>query len=200
MKNRDIVVIGASAGGIEATQHLLSLLPADLDASLFIVIHLAPDAPSYLSRIFSRVSRLSVSTAINDEAIQKSHVYVAPADWHMLLSEGVIKLGDGPLENRSRPSVDALFRTAAFSYSERVIGIVLSGALSDGTAGLTTIKSRGGVAIVQLPEEASFTGMPKSAIESADVDFVLPIAEIAQKIVELVSGVIGGSNEPKCIA
>jgi two-component system, chemotaxis family, protein-glutamate methylesterase/glutaminase len=185
MDKRTIIVIGASAGGIEAIRQFLQLLPADLDASLFVVVHLSPQTPSYLARVLQRNSLIRVVCPGDGDVPEKSTVYVAPANRHLLLKPGVIRLGSGPRENRSRPSVDALFRTAAFAYQERVIGIIFSGALNDGTAGLMTIKSFGGVAIVQDPEEASFSGMPKSALEFVQVDYVLPIVGIAKKVIEL---------------
>ncbi|MBI2811793.1 MAG: chemotaxis protein CheB [Candidatus Melainabacteria bacterium] len=186
MPTRDIIVIGASAGGIEAIQELLQLLPGDLDASIFIVVHLAPHVPSCLARVLSRGTHLPIETPVDGQIFEKRHVYVAPANQHMLINEGTISLNSDPLENWARPSVDSLFRTAAGTYHQRVVGIILSGALHDGTAGLQTVKSHGGLAIVQKPEEAAFGGMPKSAIAGVDVDYVLSVPEIAKKIIELV--------------
>lgn len=184
---RDMVVIGASAGGIEACSELLKLLPADFSASIFIVIHLSPQSPSVLAKILGRHSKIEVKNPNDGEEIQPGKVYVALANQHLILKPGVIKLGRGPRENGSRPSVDVLFRTAAYSYGERVIGIVLSGALSDGTAGLLAIKAGGGIAIVQTPDEASFGGMPRSALDYVDVDFELHLKDIAAELLKLVA-------------
>lgn len=192
MPKQDIIVIGASAGGIEAIHQLLQLLPGDLAASLFVVVHLSPQTPSYLARVLQRHSQLKVVSPKDGEAFENGNVYVAAANRHLLVKPGMIRLGNGPRENRCRPSVDALFRTAAFAYEERVIGIILSGALNDGTAGLMTVKSYGGVAIVQNPEEAAFSGMPRSALEFVKVDHVLTVAEIAKKVIDLTK--IGGSE------
>jgi two-component system, chemotaxis family, protein-glutamate methylesterase/glutaminase len=184
---RDIVVIGASAGGVEACSQLLKLLPADFSASIFVVVHLAPQAPSVLAKILARHSKIDVKNPVDGEEIQPGKVYVALANQHLILKPGVIKLSRGPRVNGSRPSVDVLFRTAAYSYGERVIGVILSGALSDGTAGLLAIKAGGGVAIVQTPDEASFSGMPRSALNYVAVDFELHLKDIAAELVKLTS-------------
>jgi two-component system chemotaxis response regulator CheB len=191
LTSRNIVVIGASAGGIEACSQLLKLLPADFSASIFVVVHLAPQAPSILGKILARHSNIEVKNPVDGEEIQTGKVYVALANQHLIVKPGVIKLGRGPRENGSRPSVDVLFRTAAYSYGERVIGVILSGALSDGTAGLLAIKAGGGIAIVQTPDEASFGGMPRSALNYVDVDFELHIKDIAAQLVKLTSQTIG---------
>ncbi|HEY9677681.1 MAG TPA: chemotaxis protein CheB [Drouetiella sp.] len=197
MTRKDIVVIGASAGGIEAIHNLLRSLPDDLPASFFVVVHLSPQTPSYLARVLSRGTRLKVISPADETAIEHGVVYVAPANRHLLVKPGIIRLGSGPRENRSRPSVDALFRTASFAYHDRVIGIILSGALSDGTAGLLTIKHHGGTAIVQDPEEASFSGMPRSALDFVDVDHVLTVSDIAKKVIELTkNGNTPSENKP----
>jgi two-component system chemotaxis response regulator CheB len=181
----DIIVIGASAGGIEACHQLLKLLPSDIRASIFIVVHVSPRSPSVLAQIFGRGVQLPVKNPTDGESMERGRVYVAPANHHLILKPGVIRLGRGPQEHGSRPSVDALFRTAAFAYGERVIGIILSGSLSDGTAGLMSIKASGGIAIVQKPEEATFPSMPRSALEFVRVDYVLGIADIAKELIKL---------------
>lgn len=185
MLKRDIIVIGASAGGIEATHRLLKVLPADLNAAVFIVIHLSPNTPSVLARILSKDVKMTVCNPEDGQKIEMGRIYVAPPNWHLILKPGMMRLGSGPRENRSRPSVDALFRTAAFAYGERVLGVILSGALNDGTAGLMAIKAQGGMCIVQTPEEATFVGMPKSAIEFTQVDFILEVNQIAEKIIDV---------------
>jgi two-component system chemotaxis response regulator CheB len=184
---RDIIVIGASAGGIEACVNLLKLLPADFSASVFVVVHLSPNSPSVLPKILGRHSKIEVKTPVDEEEIQPGKVYVGLADQHLIVKPGIVKLGRGPRENGSRPSVDVLFRTAAYSYGERVVGVVLSGSLSDGTAGLMAIKAGGGLAIVQTPDEAIFGGMPQSALDYVDVDFELPLASIALELIRLAA-------------
>ncbi len=182
----NIVVIGASAGGMEAIRQILRPLPADLQAAIFVVVHLSPAAPSKLPTILNRAGPLTAVAAVDGAPIQPSRVYVAPPDHHMLIEPGYIRLTRGPHENWLRPAIDPLFRTAARAYRSRVLGIVLSGMLGDGTAGLESVKSEGGKAIVQDPKEAQFGSMPLRAMRAVSVDFVLPAAEIGQKLLALV--------------
>src|SRR4051812_6671548 len=151
MAKRDIVVIGASAGGMEALQKLVAELPSGLPAALFIVWHLAPGVRSVLPEILTRTGRLQAVHPADGDRIQGGRIYVAPNDCHMLVEDGYVRIARGPKENRFRPAVDPLFRSAAYIYGPRVVGVVLSGALDDGTAGLWTIKLRGGVAVAQDP-------------------------------------------------
>jgi two-component system, chemotaxis family, protein-glutamate methylesterase/glutaminase len=185
MAVRDIVVVGASAGGIEAVVELAGHLPRDFPGSLFVVIHFPGSASSTLPQILSRAGPLAARHAQDGEPIQTGRIYVAPPDLHMLLEAGHIRLSGGPKENGSRPAIDPLFRTAARSYGPRVIGVILSGNLNDGTAGLITIKQRGGVAMVQTLESALYPGMPTSAMEHLAVDYALPPGEIAELLSEL---------------
>lgn len=185
MPGHDIIVIGASAGGVEAATQLVRSLPADIPAAIFVVIHIAAHSNSVLPQILQRRGHLPATHAKDKEKIQHRQVYVAPPDLHLLVKPGYINLAHGPKENRHRPAVDPLFRSAARSYQSRVIGVILSGTLDDGTAGLLEIKKVGGIAIVQDPEEALYDGMPGSAIENVEVDYVLPIAEIGEKLVTL---------------
>jgi two-component system chemotaxis response regulator CheB len=187
MANRDIVVVGASAGGVEALSRLVGHLPSDLEAALFIASHSAPYSPSLLPAILSRAGPLPATHAVHGEAIRRGRVYVAPPDHHMLLEDHGVRLTRGPKENRFRPAVDPLFRSAAYSYGPRVVGVVLTGALDDGTAGLWAIKDRGGKAIVQDPAEARHPSMPLSALQHVEVDHKLPVAEIAGMLVRLSS-------------
>jgi two-component system chemotaxis response regulator CheB len=177
---RDIIVIGASAGGVEALSQLTRLLPADLPAAIFVVLHVSAHSPSLLPRILNRARTLPASHPVDGEAIRHGRIYVAPPDQHLLLEDGQLEVRRGPRENGHRPAVDPLFRTAARSFGARVVGVVLSGTLDDGTAGLAAIKQRGGVAVVQAPEEALYTGMPRSALDTVEVDYSLPVAEIAE--------------------
>jgi two-component system, chemotaxis family, protein-glutamate methylesterase/glutaminase len=179
MPCRDIVVIGASAGGIQAVVQIAKSLPADFPASVFVVIHISPTSPGVLPQLLDNAGELSSDFAQDGEAIRHKHIYVAPPDHHLLIGRGYIALTRGPRENNFRPAVDPMFRTAAESYGPRVIGIVLSGGLNYGTIGLSLIKRAGGVAIVQDPTEAPFDGMPRSAIANVKVDYVLPSESMA---------------------
>jgi two-component system, chemotaxis family, protein-glutamate methylesterase/glutaminase len=187
MQGHDIVVIGASAGGIEALIEITSNLPKDFPAALFVVVHLPSYGPSVLPEILSRAGKLPAAHPQHGDEIVPGRIYIAPPDKHLLLKNGHIHIAHGPRENRQRPAVDPLFRTAAISFGPRVVGVVLSGNLDDGTAGLRAIKSLGGTAIVQDLETAVYHGMPQSAIENVDVDFVLPVKDIAAKLVVLAN-------------
>lgn len=195
MEKRNIIVIGASAGGFEAIRQLVAALPATLDATIFIVWHMAPDVTGVLPQVLNRQNTLVASNAIDNEPIKSNHIYVAPPDKHLLLDKGVVRVTRGPKENRFRPAVDPLFRSAAESYGRRVIGIILSGALDDGTAGLWTIKSRGGLAIVQEPTEAAVSSMPESALAAVDVDYRVPMAEMAPLLVRLTAETVTEASE-----
>ena len=186
MARKDIVVVGASAGGMEALQKLVSHLPPDLPAALFIVWHLSPGAKSILPQILSKSGPLKAVHPQDGDPIEPGRIYVAPNDHHMLLEKDYIRIARGPKENRFRPAVDPLFRSAAYVYGPRTIGVVLSGALDDGTAGLWTIKLRGGTAIVQEPAEALIRSMPLNALDNVAVDHKLPAAEIGTLIGRLV--------------
>jgi two-component system chemotaxis response regulator CheB len=185
LPTRDIIVIGASSGGVESLTELVSGLPADLAASLFIVTHVAANATSVLPQILSRSGPLEAAHANNEEPIQRGRIYVAPPDFHLLLANGRVRLVRGPKENNARPAIDPTFRTAAIAYGPRVIGVVLSGALDDGSAGLFAIKKRGGIAIVQDPSDALFPDMPRNAMEIVDVDYCVSKAEIAPLLARL---------------
>lgn len=154
MQGRDIIVIGASAGGVEALREVTRGLPADLPAAVFVVLHTPIHGTSALPRILNRYGSLPAAHARDGEAIYPGRIYVAPPNNHLLLKRGYIRLVLGPRENGHRPAIDPLFRTAARAYRSRVVGVVLSGALDDGTAGLAVVKQEGGVAVVQDPESA----------------------------------------------
>jgi two-component system chemotaxis response regulator CheB len=183
---RNIVVIGASAGGVEALSALFRKLPEHLEAAVFVVLHISPYETSALHRILGRASRMRVVAAQNGETIVDGTVYVASADRHLMVDAGCVRLTRGPKESRSRPAVDVLFRSAAAAYGSRVIGVVLSGALDDGTAGLWAVKDRRGLAFAQDPTTADHGSMPQSAIEHVDVDFVGTTDDIAREIVRAV--------------
>lgn len=187
MSNHDIIVIGASAGGVEALQHLVRALPANFPAALFVVVHFPEHGTSVLPRILGRAGVLPAVHAEDGEAIVPGRIYVARPDSHMMLAPDGIRLRRGPRENGNRPAIDPLFRSAAVAFGGRVIGVVLTGNLDDGTSGLAAIKRRGGLALVQDPEEAIFPSMPRSAIANVAIDRVLPVRQLAKALVELAA-------------
>ena len=169
MARRDIVVIGASAGGIEALGLLVRQLPPELGAAVFVVLHLAPDHKSVLPRILSAAGPLPAKHAVDGEAVVPNRIYVARPDHHMVIQDSHVRVIRGPRENGHRPAIDPLFRSAAYTFGPRVIGVVLSGSLDDGTAGLVSIKHQGGLALVQDPNEAMVDSMPRSALENVSM-------------------------------
>lgn len=181
----DIVVIGTSAGGVEALKKIVSKLPQGFSGSVFVVLHLWPGAASALPLILDRAGPLPAVHPSDGERIQDGRIYVAPPDVHMILEGHHIRLIRGPRENRHRPAIDPLFRSAALVYGPRAVGVILTGSLDDGTAGLFAIKSRGGTAIVQDPAEAPYPSMPESAIQNVPVDHIVPLADIAPLLVRL---------------
>jgi len=185
MAKRNIIVIGASAGGIAALSRLLSLLPADLDAAIFIAQHLSPTAPSILPDLLDRSSRLPAAVAREGEAIRLGRIYVAAPDRHLLLRPGLILSRRGPQENRTRPAINALFRSAALAYGAQVVGVVLTGLLDDGTDGLIMIKAAGGTSVVQDPDEAEWPSMPRNALQRDHVDHCLRLDDLAERLVRL---------------
>ncbi len=186
MPNRDIVVMGASAGGVEAYKSLVRELPPDLPAVILVVMHMPSAYSSALPLILARAGRMPVEPAQEGTHFTPGHIYVCVPDRHLLLVDSRIHLSQGAHENRNRPAIDPLFRSAARWYGNRVIGIVLSGTLDDGTAGLESIKQAGGIAIAQDPDEALYGEMPRSAIENVGMDYVLPVADIAALLNRLV--------------
>jgi two-component system chemotaxis response regulator CheB len=185
LQGHDVIVMGASSGGIETLSEVVSGLPPDLPASLFVVLHVPARAKSELPKILNRAGPLPAAHATDGETIQRGRIYIAPPDFHLLLRNDTVRLVRGPKENNSRPAIDATFRTAASAYGPRVVGVVLSGSLDDGSAGLLAIKKRGGVAIVQDPTDALFSDMPRNAIEVVKVDYCLPRGDIAPLLVRL---------------
>lgn len=181
-----IVVVGASAGGVESLQALVSSLPSDFAAAVFIVLHIPPNFVSHLPEILSRNSPFPVRHPAGREKIKAGHIFVAPPDHHLLIEEDCVIATRGPKENRNRPSIDALFRSAAYHYREKVIGIVLSGALDDGTSGLWNIKRMGGVTITQEVSECVFDSMPLSALEQVAIDFSVSASQMGQLLAKLI--------------
>lgn len=190
VRARNVVVIGTSAGGVQALIALFESLPCDLPAAFLVVLHIPAHEPSVLDRILSRVTSMRVVAARDGERMEAGTVYVAIADHHLMLTEDGIRLTRGPKECRVRPAVDVLFRSAAVNYGSRVIGIILSGALDDGTAGLWAVKDRGGLTYVQDPSEALLGSMPESAIEHVDIDVVGSTALLAEQLSKAVGRLI----------
>jgi len=183
---RNIIVIGTSAGGVDALCELTKNLPNDLDASLFVVMHIG--SSSALAQVLSRCGNLPAVTAENNKSYQPGCIYCAPPHCHLSIKDHKMVLKRGPRENGHRPAADVLFRSAARTHRSKVVGIVLSGGRDDGSAGLFAIKARGGVAIVQDPKEAMTKNMPQNALNMVDVDFCLPVRQIAKVVVQLVNG------------
>lgn len=185
MPNHDIIVIGASAGSLDVLRRLVGALPRDLPASLFIVRHVSADSPSLLPSILQQTTGLRVLSPTDNSPAEAGNIYVAPPDRHLLLRRGVIRVVRGPKENRHRPAIDPLFRSAAWTYGPRVVGVVLSGTLDDGVAGLWAVKTCGGVTVVQDPAEAPYPDMPRNALKTLEIDHCAPVEKIAQLVNEL---------------
>jgi two-component system chemotaxis response regulator CheB len=182
---RDIVAIGTSSGGVDALKRLVAALPADYRGAIFIVMHISPEAHSELPGILTRAGPLPAVAATDQMPIQHGRIHVAPPDFHLLLERGLLRVVQGPRENRHRPAIDPLFRSAAWAYGPRAVGVVLTGNLDDGTAGLWAIKSCGGTTIVQEPNEADHPAMPMNALMHNRVDHRLPLEGIAALLTRL---------------
>lgn len=181
----DIVVVGASAGGVDALIRLAAGLPEDFAAAVFVVLHMRADRPSALASILQRSGLLPAVAAEHMLPIEHGKIYVSVPSKHLVVHRGHMLLEAGPRENSARPSVDVLFRSAARAYGRRVVGVILSGTLQDGALGLAAIKMRGGVTIVQDPDEALFSGMPESAMRTTSIDYRLTAADIPPHLVQL---------------
>jgi two-component system chemotaxis response regulator CheB len=188
MATRDIIVVGASAGGVHTLEQMVSALPAGLPAAVFVVLHIRSSGNSTLPAILSRAGPLPAYHPKNGDAIQRGRIYVAPPDLHMIIENGHIHLSAGPKENFVRPAVNPLFRSAALSYGPRVIGVVLTGRLDDGTVGLWEIKRRGGIAVVQDPSDAVSPDMPQSALRNVQVDYAVKLSEMGPLLTALAGG------------
>jgi len=183
MARHDVVVIGGSAGALQAVTTIVERLPASLSACVLIVLHTSTDG--FLPDILARASPFPVAFAKNHDPVEPGHVYVAPPDFHLIVTSSGLRVVHGPRENGFRPAIDPLFRTAAREFGPRVVGVILSGALSDGSYGLSVVKKYGGVAIVQNPEDAVITSMPANALSTVNVDYVRDASEIAATIERL---------------
>jgi len=190
---KDIIVIGASAGGVEALQRLCRGLPAGFPGCVFVVQHLSPWARSVLPQLLDRAGPLRAVSPVDGQAIEPGHIYVGAPDHHMLLRQGKILMRRGPFENRTRPAVNALFRSAAVHYGSRTIGVVLTGLLDDGTDGLIAIKAAGGLSVVQDPDEAEWPSMPRNALKRDHVDHKAPVADLPALLMRLVQEDAGPS-------
>lgn len=193
MAGHDLIVIGGSMGGFDALKRLVGGLGAGLPAAVLVVLHTSARAPGLLGHILGGIGPLPASLATDGEAIRPGRIYVAPPDAHLLVQEDVLRLSRGARENLSRPAIDPLFRSAAVAYRSRAIGVILSGLLDDGTAGLAAIKQCGGLAIVQDPRDAAYPDMPTSARDAVEVDYVVPIYKLGAVLSRLAREVAGSA-------
>ncbi len=188
MAGQKIIVIGASAGGVEAVKVIVSQLPADLPAAVFVVIHLSSITPSYLPGILTYAGHLPAIHPPDSAAIEPGRVYVAPPDQHLVIERDHLRISPGPKEQRQRPAINVTFRSASLAYGEDVVGVLLTGELDDGVAGLWEIKRRGGIAVVQNPEDAMFPSMPLSALREIEVDYTVALKDIGPLLARLARG------------
>jgi two-component system, chemotaxis family, protein-glutamate methylesterase/glutaminase len=185
MQGHDVVVIGASVGGVETLSNLVAQFPEDLPATIFVVQHIIPTARGNLAQVLDRAGPLPATMAQDCESFELGHIYVAPPDHHLLVKQGCLRVTRSLRENRVRPAIDPLFRSAAVAYGGRVVGVVLSGLQNDGTSGLLAIKRCGGIAMVQDPTDALYPDMPLSALEHVEVDYCLPVMKMGAMLYRL---------------
>ena len=196
MQTKHLVVIGASSGGIEALRDLVKNLPADFPAAIAVVLHTSPDSPGVLPGILSRAGPIPAVIPRDKQRLEPGRIYVAAPDFHLLVEPGQLRVAKGPRENRFRPAIDPLFRSAAQVFGPATVGVLLSGSLDDGVAGMWTIKQLGGTTIVQDPDDALFPSMPESAIRNARIDHVAMIQDIGPLLVRLTASPVVGEQEP----
>src|SRR5215471_1830119 len=178
MATRNIIVAGASAGGVDALRDLLAQLPGEFPGALLLTVHVPPLGDSLLPNILTRAGPLRATHAQDGSLIEPGKILVAPPDLHMIVEDSHVHLTHGPKENHARPAINPLFRSAALAFGPRVIGVLLSGSLDDGVAGLWEIKRRGGITVVQAPEDARHPNMPRNAMAHVAVDHLGTAAEI----------------------
>ena len=188
MGDHTVVVVGASAGGVETLQILVAKLPADLPAVLLVVLHQPAGGHSALPRILARAGPLPTSNAVHAQPLKVAHITIAPSDQHLLVHEDMTVLSDGPKEHHHRPAVDPLFRSAARWHRDRVIGVILSGALNDGAAGAAAIALGGGIILVQDPDDAAQSSMPRATLTAVPHAQTAPVTELGDLIARLVMG------------
>jgi two-component system, chemotaxis family, protein-glutamate methylesterase/glutaminase len=186
-EHRDLVAVGASAGGVEALRALVAGLPPVYPGAVLVVLHVPRDAPSALPAILSRSGPLPAATAVDGEPLRTGRIYVAPNDHHVLVLDGHIRLTRGPAENGHRPAIDPLFRSIARAFGRRSIGVVLSGSRDDGAAGLASIVARGGAAVVQDPADALYPWMPQAALAQVQTEYVAPAAKLGPMIAQITA-------------
>ncbi|HJQ27276.1 MAG TPA: chemotaxis protein CheB [Blastocatellia bacterium] len=188
--HHDIIIIGGSSGALAPLKAIVRGLPADLQATVFVITHVSPEHESLLPDILGNQGNLPVVTATHGAVSRRGYIYVAPPDFHLIIEAGFMRLWRGPKENHSRPSLNPTFRSAAKIYGKRVVAVILSGFLDDGTAGMIAVKRNHGVAIVQDPREAEIPDMPRNAMRYIEADYVVPAAQIAPLLVKLTHEVI----------
>jgi two-component system chemotaxis response regulator CheB len=191
-----VIVIGTSSGGVDALRVLVSALPREFATPICVVQHIAPSAPGILHQILERAGNLPAFKVVSEVPLRAPGVYVAPPDCHLMVQRGTVRATKGPRENRFRPAIDPLFRSAAYSYGAGTIGVVLTGDLDDGTSGLWVIKEQGGIAIAQEPTEALYPSMPRSAIQHVAVDHVVPIGALGALLTTLTASPIEIASAP----
>ena len=187
MEETRVIAVGASAGGVEALSRLVSALPSDIDAAILVVLHLSPDLPSYLPRILERQGSLPASHAVDGAPVLRGHIHVAPPDRHLHVEDGELRVRQGSRENRHRPSIDVLLRSAAVEYGPRAIGVVLSGALDDGVAGMEAIVRCGGHALVQEPSDADHPFLPQNVLNAVPGVEAHPVEILVKRLQALVT-------------
>jgi two-component system chemotaxis response regulator CheB len=185
---RDVVVIGASAGGVSALRELFGKLPSDLDAAIAVVLHRSPVVESALAPVLAWRSAIPVLEVIEARLLEPGYIYVAPRDQHLRIEGKTLQLSRGPKEQHTRPAIDPLFKSAAASLGSRVVGVLLSGTGDDGVSGLIAITAGGGITLVQDPVEAAYPQMPRSAIINDRVQAALPVSDLADVLTQLARG------------
>jgi two-component system, chemotaxis family, protein-glutamate methylesterase/glutaminase len=200
LPNRDLIVVGASAGGVSALESICASLPGSFEATVLVVLHTSSNSRGFLADVLNRAGPLTAVYPQDRDVIQKGRIYVAPPDFHMLVESGCLRLFQGPRENLHRPAIDPLFRSAANEYGSRTVGVILTGLLDDGSSGLISVKARNGVAVVQDPATALFPSMPKSALENVPDAYVATLEQIPPLLARLVNQPAGTAPQPDIAA